>query len=102
MSESDPKTPARLRSEIWFNDKAEPGETAIYLERYSTYGLGRKELQSGRPVSRNPLTVAEDQTGSMESPCSPRIKALTWLGASFNSSAIKELKREVSSIVPSP
>src|SRR5712691_7165933 len=50
MSESDPKTPKRLRSEIWFNDTAEPGETAIYIERFSTYGLGRQELQSGRPV----------------------------------------------------
>ena len=50
MDQSDAPKPKRLRSEIWFNDKAEPGETAIYLERYSTYGLGRKELQSGRPV----------------------------------------------------
>src|SRR5258707_8406913 len=50
MSESDLKIPKRLRSEIWFNDTAEPGETAIYIERYSTYGLGRQELQSGRPV----------------------------------------------------
>src|SRR5216684_2631304 len=63
MSESDPKTPARLRSEIWFNDKAEPGETAIYLERYSTYGLGRKELQSGRPV------IGIAQTGGDLTPC---------------------------------
>ena len=39
-----------LRSEIWFNDKAEPGETAIYLERYGNYGITREELQSGRPI----------------------------------------------------
>src|SRR6266566_132688 len=63
MSESDPKTPPRLRSEIWFNDRAEPGETAIYLERYSTYGLGRKELQSGRPV------IGIAQTGGDLTPC---------------------------------
>ena len=63
MSESDPKTPQRLRSEIWFNDRAEPGETAIYLERYSTYGLGRKELQSGRPV------IGIAQTGGDLTPC---------------------------------
>src|SRR5436309_8025665 len=63
MSESDPKTPQRLRSEIWFNDTAEPGETAIYLERYSTYGLGRKELQSGRPV------IGIAQTGGDLTPC---------------------------------
>src|SRR5437879_11719066 len=63
MSESDPKTPPRLRSEIWFNDRAEPGETAIYLERYSTYGLGRKELQSGRPV------IGIAQAGGDLTPC---------------------------------
>src|SRR5216684_3155212 len=63
MSVSDPKTPKRLRSEIWFNDTAEPGETAIYLERYSTYGLGRKELQSGRPV------IGIAQTGGDLTPC---------------------------------
>src|SRR5258707_1071415 len=63
MSESDRKTPQRLRSEIWFNDKAEPGETAIYLERYSTYGLGRQELQSGRPV------IGIAQTGGDLTPC---------------------------------
>src|SRR5690242_17181738 len=63
MSDSDPKNPKRLRSEIWFNDTAEPGETAIYLERYSTYGLGRKELQSGRPV------IGIAQTGGDLTPC---------------------------------
>src|SRR5712691_9635399 len=63
MSESDPKTPKRLRSEIWFNDTAEPGETAIYIERYSTYGLGRTELQSGRPV------IGIAQTGGDLTPC---------------------------------
>jgi len=46
---SDP-TRKQLRSEIWFNDMTEPGETAVYLERYNNYGLTRKELQSGRPV----------------------------------------------------
>src|SRR6266550_3986780 len=63
MSKSDQKPPQRLRSEIWFNDRAEPGETAIYLERYSTYGLGRKELQSGRPV------IGIAQTGGDLTPC---------------------------------
>src|SRR5437899_3459729 len=63
MSESDPKNPKRLRSEIWFNDTAEPGETAIYIERFSTYGLGRQELQSGRPV------IGIAQTGGDLSPC---------------------------------
>ncbi len=28
----------------------EPGETAVYLERFNNYGITRKELQSGRPI----------------------------------------------------
>jgi dihydroxy-acid dehydratase len=50
MSESNQKPPQRLRSEIWFNDRAEPGETAIYIERFGNYGITRQELQSARPV----------------------------------------------------
>jgi dihydroxy-acid dehydratase len=52
-----------LRSEIWFNDKAEPGETAIYLERYGNYGITREELQSGRPI------IGIAQSGSDLVPC---------------------------------
>ncbi len=33
-----------LRSEIWFNDMTEPGETAVYLERFTNYGITRKEI----------------------------------------------------------
>src|SRR2546422_8380451 len=55
--------PKSLRSEIWFNDMAEPGETAIYLERFNNYGLTRQELQSGRPV------IGIAQTGSALAPC---------------------------------
>jgi len=55
--------PKPLRSEIWFNDMAEPGETAIYLERFNNLGLTRQELQSGRPV------IGIAQTGSDLSPC---------------------------------
>ena len=40
----------RLRSEIWFNDPKEPGETAVYVERFSNYGITREELQSTRPI----------------------------------------------------
>ena len=43
------EAPKRLRSEIWFNDMTEPGETAVYLERFNNYGITRKELQSGGP-----------------------------------------------------
>ena len=53
----------RLRSEIWFNDMSEPGETAVYLERFPNYGITRQELQSGRPV------IGIAQTGGDLTPC---------------------------------
>lgn len=40
----------KLRSESWFNDPANPGMTAIYLERFLNYGLTLGELQSERPI----------------------------------------------------
>ncbi len=42
---------------------SEPGETAVYLERYHNYGLTRKELQSGRPI------IGIAQTGGDLTPC---------------------------------
>jgi dihydroxy-acid dehydratase len=42
---------------------AEPGETAIYLERFGNYGITREELQSGRPV------IGIAQSGSDLAPC---------------------------------
>ena len=62
MSTNTPP-PKRLRSEIWFNDMAEPGETAVYLERYNNYGITRGELQSGRPI------IGIAQSGSDLTPC---------------------------------
>lgn len=56
-------SPKRLRSEIWFNDMSEPGETAVYLERFNNYGITRGELQSGRPV------IGIAQTGGDLTPC---------------------------------
>ena len=53
----------RLRSQEWFDNPADPGMTALYLERYLNFGLTRAELQSGRPV------IAIAQTGSDLSPC---------------------------------
>ena len=53
----------RLRSDLWFNDKAEPGETPVYLERYTNYGITREELQSGRPI------IGIAQSGSDLAPC---------------------------------
>jgi dihydroxy-acid dehydratase len=63
MDQSDAPNPKRLRSEIWFNDMSEPGETAVYLERFHNYGITRKELQSGRPV------IGIAQTGGDLTPC---------------------------------
>jgi dihydroxy-acid dehydratase len=51
------------RSDHWFNDMDEPGETAIYLERYTTWGLTRGEMQSGKPV------IGIAQCGSELTPC---------------------------------
>jgi dihydroxy-acid dehydratase len=53
----------KLRSRIWFYDKDEPGEAAVYLERYSNYGITRGELQSGRPI------IGIAQSGSDLVPC---------------------------------
>src|SRR5277367_4669535 len=53
----------KLRSGIWFDDHEEPGEAAVYLERYGNYGITRGELQSGRPI------VGIAQSGSDLSPC---------------------------------
>src|ERR1700683_3795348 len=53
----------RLRSQLWFDNPANPGMTAIYLERYLNYGLTRTELTSGKPI------IGIAQTGSDLSPC---------------------------------
>ena len=53
----------RRRSEIWFNDLTVPGEIAIYLERFTNYGITREELQSGRPI------IGIAQTGGDLTPC---------------------------------
>jgi dihydroxy-acid dehydratase len=56
-------THKHLRSEIWLQDREEPGETAVYIERFSNYGITREELQSARPI------IGIAQTGSDLSPC---------------------------------
>src|SRR2546429_5606178 len=43
-------TRRKLRSSEWFNNPHNPGMTALYLERYLTYGLTRKEFQSVKPI----------------------------------------------------
>jgi dihydroxy-acid dehydratase len=53
----------KLRSRAWFDDPADPGMTALHLERYLNYGLTLTELQSGKPI------IGIAQTGSDLSPC---------------------------------
>ncbi len=53
----------KYRSQAWFDNKNDPGMTALYLERYLNYGITRKELQSNRPI------IGIAQTGSDLSPC---------------------------------
>src|SRR5882757_7690329 len=53
----------QLRSRAWFDNPANPGMTALYIERYLNYGLTREELQSGKPI------IGIAQTGSDLSPC---------------------------------
>ena len=43
-------TTLKLRSENWWNNPANPGMTALYLERFLNYGMTLDELQSGRPI----------------------------------------------------
>ena len=57
------KVTTKLRSQMWFDNPADPGMTALYLERYLNFGLTREELQSGKPI------IGIAQTGSDLSPC---------------------------------
>src|SRR5947209_469967 len=59
-----------LRSRRWFDNPANPGMTALYLERYMNFGLTREELQSGKPI------IGIAQTGSDLSPCNRHLVAL--------------------------
>jgi dihydroxy-acid dehydratase len=63
MSQSDSKTPRRLRSRAWFDNPDNIDMTALYLERYLNFGLSLEELQSGAPI------IGIAQTGSDLSPC---------------------------------
>lgn len=54
---------AILRSRRWFDNPADPGMTALYIERYMNYGITREELQSGKPI------IGIAQTGSDLCPC---------------------------------
>lgn len=53
----------KLRSTKWFNNDSNPGMSALYIERYLTYGLTREELMSGKPI------IGIAQSGSDLAPC---------------------------------
>jgi dihydroxy-acid dehydratase len=53
----------RLRSRSWFDDPLHPDMSALYLERYTNFGLSVDELQSSRPI------IGIAQTGSDLAPC---------------------------------
>ena len=61
----DPTRPARLkrRSQLWFDNPADPEMTALYIAHQLNWGLSREELQSGRPI------IGIAQTGSDLAPC---------------------------------
>src|ERR1700722_8626269 len=54
---------APLRSRSWFDDPAHGDMSALYLERYTNFGLSVEELQSNRPI------IGIAQTGSDLAPC---------------------------------
>ncbi|HZS64856.1 MAG TPA: IlvD/Edd family dehydratase [Xanthobacteraceae bacterium] len=58
-----PPARPRLRSQLWFNNPANPGMTALYLERYLNNGLTKEELTSGKPI------IGIAQSGSDLVPC---------------------------------
>ena len=55
--------PSQLRSKAWFDNPANADMTALYLERYTNYGLTIEELQSGKPI------IGIAQSGSDLVPC---------------------------------
>src|SRR6202047_1770840 len=63
MKETTASSPRLLRSRAWFDDPANPDMTALYLERYTNFGISVEELQSGKPL------IGIAQTGSDLSPC---------------------------------
>jgi xylonate dehydratase len=63
-------TRRRLRSQLWFDDPADPDMTALYIERQLNWGITREELQSGKPI------IGIAQSGSDLAPCNRQHLAL--------------------------
>ncbi|MGE3916931.1 MAG: dihydroxy-acid dehydratase, partial [Hyphomicrobiaceae bacterium] len=55
--------PTELRSKAWFDNPDNVDMTALYLERYTNFGLSLDELQSGKPI------IGIAQSGSDLVPC---------------------------------
>jgi dihydroxy-acid dehydratase len=63
MTTSNSTRGRTLRSRAWFDDPSNTDMTALYLERYTNFGISLEELQSGKPI------IGIAQTGSDLSPC---------------------------------
>jgi xylonate dehydratase len=63
MSGRSSRSSTGLRSRSWFDDPTKPDLTALYVERYTNFGISVEELQSDKPI------VGIAQTGSDLSPC---------------------------------
>ncbi|WP_299934506.1 IlvD/Edd family dehydratase [uncultured Pelagimonas sp.] len=65
MTDKPPKqtNTERLRSREWFDNRDNPGMTALHLERYQNSDYTSEELQSGSPI------IGIAQTGSELTPC---------------------------------
>ena len=53
----------KLRSAQWFDNPANPGMTALYLERYLNFGLTREELQEEEESCGPLLVLVANQPG---------------------------------------
>jgi dihydroxy-acid dehydratase len=56
-------SPKEFRSRSWFANRDTPDTTAIYVERFTNYGITREELTGGKPI------IGIAQTGSDLTPC---------------------------------
>jgi dihydroxy-acid dehydratase len=69
-SMTDRNSPRRLRSQDWFDNPEHIDLTALYLERFTNYGITPEELRAGRPI------IGIAQSGSDLVPCNRGLIAL--------------------------
>jgi dihydroxy-acid dehydratase len=63
MVDDNGSTGHRFRSQEWFDDRHRIDLSAVYMERFTNYGMTPDELRSGKPI------VGIAQTGSDLTPC---------------------------------